>query len=126
MDEYNEQLTRGVLLSALQQRGMTSRVAEATQSRPPTAEAQTSLVEALQRVQRDALSALPVVDRERLVGLLTMENILELLIVSEALPGAILRQAEPVTGAWSESWGSAARAQRWSSGTAEGEPGPMS
>jgi CBS domain-containing protein len=54
---------------------MTSRVAEAMQSRPPTAEAQTSLVEAFQRMQRDALSALPVVDRKRLVGLLTMENI---------------------------------------------------
>jgi CBS domain-containing protein len=116
-------LTRGVQLSALQQRGFAARVAEAMQPLPPTVAAETSVEEAFQRMQRDALSALPVVEGERLVGLLTMENISELLIVSAALHGTALRQGEPVTGAWSGSWGSAARARRWSRGTVQGEPG---
>lgn len=89
-------LTRAALLTALRQRGTAAPVAAVMQTHPPTAAAESSLEETFQGMQRDGLSALPVVEGERLVGLLTMENIAELPILSATLQGAALRLGERV------------------------------
>lgn len=80
-------LTRADLLTALARNGHASRVADVMRRDCRTAQA-TELVEpALQRLQDRGCPTIPVLQGDRLVGLLTMDNIGEFLSVRSALAG---------------------------------------
>lgn len=81
-------LTRRDLLAALRHQGLATSVASAMQAEVVPAEASAPLDQTFQRMQSDELSAVPVVDTGRLVGLITIENVAELLAVTAALGGA--------------------------------------
>ena len=79
-------LTRDNLIRGLRERGPESTVAEAMTSPAPTVSPSTPFQEGLERLRASGLPALPVVDAAgSLVGLLTMENISELLLVRRAV-----------------------------------------
>jgi len=84
-------LTRRDLLAALHDHGPAVPVAEAMRTDVNPIEASEALDEAFQRMQTEELPAAPVTDAGRLVGMLTMENIAEFLMVSAALEGAPMR-----------------------------------
>jgi Zn-dependent protease/CBS domain-containing protein len=81
-------LTRRNLLTALHEQGTTARVADAMQRDIVPVDAEAPLEKTFQQMQTEALSALPVTELGKLTGLLTMENIAELLMVRSALDGA--------------------------------------
>jgi Zn-dependent protease/predicted transcriptional regulator len=87
-------LTRRDLLKGLRQQGLASPVANAMQRDVVPAEASAPLEEALQRMQMGELPAVPVLDAGGLAGLITMENIAELLAISAALGGASVYPTE--------------------------------
>jgi CBS domain-containing protein len=78
-------LTRADLLVALQRSGSGSPVGAAIARDRPFAEAGEPLEDVLQRMREHRLAALPVVSDGRLVGVVTLENVSELLLVKEAL-----------------------------------------
>ena len=78
-------LTRDNLIRGLSQRGAGSTVAEAMTAGAPTVSPALSFHEAINRLRSSGLPALPVVDPAgALVGLLTMDNITDLLLVQRA------------------------------------------
>jgi Zn-dependent protease len=78
-------LTRDNLIRGLSQKGPDSTVAEAMTTGVPTVTPTLSFQEALERLRASRLPALPVVDLGgALVGLLTLDNITDLLLVRRA------------------------------------------
>lgn len=78
-------LTRDNLIRGLSQRGAGSGVADAMTAGAPTVEPTLGFQEALERLRASGLPAIPVVDAaDRLVGLLTLDNITDLLLVRRA------------------------------------------
>lgn len=83
-------LTRDNLIRGLSQKGANSTVAEAMTTGVPSVPPTLAFQEALDRLRASRLPALPVVDvRGVLVGLLTMDNITDLLLVRRA--GQVVR-----------------------------------
>jgi Zn-dependent protease/CBS domain-containing protein len=78
-------LTRRDLLSALHDRGPAASVGEAMRLDVLPVRAEAPLEETFQRMQAEELPAVPVLEMGRLVGLITMENIAEFLMVQVAL-----------------------------------------
>jgi len=78
-------LTRDELVRALQSRGADLPVGEVVRHDGPRANADEPLDGAVARMRANGRSALPVVRDGRLVGLLTIENIGDLLLVRDAL-----------------------------------------
>lgn len=78
-------LTRADLIRALQSHGANSRVGDVVDRNEVKADPHEPLEDVLQRMREHQRSALPVVSRGGLVGLLTLENVSELLLVQDAL-----------------------------------------
>jgi Zn-dependent protease/CBS domain-containing protein len=78
-------LTRADLLRALQRTGPAARVGDVVARDGITAEPGEPLEEVFQRMRMNQRPTLPVVSDGRLVGLLTFENVSELLLVQDAL-----------------------------------------
>lgn len=77
-------LTRENLISGLHARGPSSTVAEAMTAPVPTVAPTLGFQEALTQLRSSRLPALPVVDGGALVGLLTLDNVTDLLLVRRA------------------------------------------
>ncbi len=78
-------LTRENLIRGLRERGPHATVAETMTAPTPTVSPNAPFQEALERLRASGLPALPVVDAAgALVGLLTLENIAELLLIRRA------------------------------------------
>jgi CBS domain-containing protein len=77
-------LTRDNLIRGLSQRGPQSTVAEAMSAGVPSVSPTLSFQEGLDRLRASRLPALPVIDGGALIGLLTMDNITDLLLVRRA------------------------------------------
>jgi Zn-dependent protease len=77
-------LTRENLIRGLSQLGAQATVAEAMSAGVPSVSPSLSFQEALERLRASRLPALPVLDGQTLVGLLTMDNITDLLLVRRA------------------------------------------
>ena len=78
-------LTRDNIIKGISQRGPSSTVGEAMTTQVPPVSPRLGFQEALERLRSSGLPALPVVDETgRLVGLLTMDNITDLLLVRRA------------------------------------------
>jgi Zn-dependent protease len=91
-------LTRGDLVRALQARGAQASVGEVIQRDQDYADAAEPLEGAIQRMREHARTALPVLHHGGLVGLITLENVGDLLTVRDALrryQGAGRAQAGP-------------------------------
>ncbi len=89
-------LTRAELLEALRRSGPQSSVADALGPHHDVADPGEPLEDALQRMREHRRTALPVVSDGRLVGMVTLENVSELLLVQQALgrtPGGSPRPA---------------------------------
>ncbi|HEV8149648.1 MAG TPA: CBS domain-containing protein, partial [Gemmatimonadales bacterium] len=78
-------LTRGDLVMALQQMGAHVPVGDVVKRDQDHADAGEPLEEALQRMREHARTALPVLQHGDLVGLITLENVGDLLLVRDAL-----------------------------------------
>jgi len=78
-------LTRAGLMRGLAARGLEGRVAEVMEREVPGVEADDLLEEVLPRLREHGSTATPVYASGRLVGLLTMENIGELMMIRSAL-----------------------------------------
>ncbi|MDR3621401.1 MAG: site-2 protease family protein [Paludisphaera borealis] len=78
-------LTRADLMSGLSQRGRDGLARDFAPSALPTVESSGSLSESLTLLRSRSTPCLQVVDRGRVVGLLTLENVGELLMVRAAL-----------------------------------------
>lgn len=78
-------LTRAALLRALAEHGLDGRVADAMDREVPSVQADEVLEDVLPRLREQGASATPVYAEGRLVGLLTMENIGELMMIRSAL-----------------------------------------
>jgi CBS domain-containing protein len=78
-------LTRDNLIKGISQRGPSSTVGEAMTTQVSAVSPRLGFQEALERLRSSGLPALPVVDESgRLVGLLTLDNITDLLLVRRA------------------------------------------
>jgi stage IV sporulation protein FB len=78
-------LTRDHIIKGLSHRGPGSTVGEVMAAQAPLVAPTLGFQEALERLRASGLPALPVVDATgRLVGLLTMDNITDLLLVRRA------------------------------------------
>ena len=78
-------LTKGDLLVALAKEGQTARVGDTMQTEIQIVEAQEMLEGAFIRLQHCQCRTAPVMDRGRLVGILTMDNVGELVAIQAAL-----------------------------------------
>lgn len=78
-------LTRADLLVALQRSGPQARVGDVVSPDRQVAEPGEPLEDVLQRMRELRRSALPVVSDGRLVGMVTLENVSELLLVQQAM-----------------------------------------
>lgn len=87
-------LTRQRLLAAVAQDGTSANVASAMQREFVTAAPDDLLEEVAQRLQSQPLHTLPVMQDCRLVGLVTMENLGEFVMVRAALESARARQQQ--------------------------------
>jgi Zn-dependent protease/CBS domain-containing protein len=83
-------LTRTALLAALAQRGSASLVGQAMERTFETADPAEMLEGVFGRLQACGCHSLPVLKAGRLVGILTMENIGEFMMIQSALRGASL------------------------------------
>lgn len=81
-------LTRRDLLSALHESGPAAPISSAIRRDVEPVEARAPLEEIFQRMQVEELPAVPVTQAGRLVGMITMENIAEFLMVRAAMEGA--------------------------------------
>ncbi|HEY7634019.1 MAG TPA: site-2 protease family protein [Gemmatimonadales bacterium] len=80
-------LTRDNLIRGLSHRGPNSTVAEAMTANAPSVPPTLGFQEALDRLRSSGLPALPVIDQGgSLVGLLTLDNITDLLLIRRARP----------------------------------------
>jgi Zn-dependent protease/predicted transcriptional regulator len=78
-------LTRSDLVRALQQQGTVAAVGDVIRRDHEYADAGEPLEDAVQRMRERSRSALPVIHRGGLVGMLTLENVSDLLVVRDAL-----------------------------------------
>ncbi len=78
-------LSRGDLIAALQGQGAQAPVGAVIQREGPTAEPGESLEDVFQRMRERRRSAIPVISGGQLVGMVTTENVGELLLVQDAL-----------------------------------------
>jgi CBS domain-containing protein len=78
-------LTRADLIRALQQGGVDTPVSGAVAAQNQWAEAGESLEDVVVRMRAAARSSMPVLSQGHLVGLLTLENVGDLLLVRNAL-----------------------------------------
>ncbi len=78
-------LTRSHLMTGLSQKGRDGRAIDFAGASIPSVEADSPLVAAMSQLRQGGASCLSVVEDGRVVGLLTLENIGELLMVREAL-----------------------------------------
>lgn len=77
-------LTRDNLIRGLHARGPESTVGEAMTANVPTVAPTLNFPDGLARLRSSGLPALPVLDGDKLVGLLTLDNITDLLLVRRA------------------------------------------
>jgi CBS domain-containing protein len=82
-------LTRDDLIRGIQGAGIESRVGDAIRRDGEYAQAGEPLEDAIARMRGSGRSALPVLRGGRLVGLITLENIGDLLLVRDALKGHV-------------------------------------
>jgi Zn-dependent protease len=87
-------LTRRDLLEGLARRGTASTVAESMQRELVTADVDETLDDAFRRLEGRATRTLPVLQSGRLVGLLTLDNVGDLLAIRLALAGKPTPQRE--------------------------------
>jgi len=80
-------LQRRELLKALSERGRSTPVREVASPECFTVDVGAMLDEALSRMQQASCSTVPVMQDDQIVGLLTLENVGELMMVSSALKG---------------------------------------
>ena len=93
-------LTRQQLIQALSEGGREASVGEVAEAECFTAEADDNLDEVFQRMRGQQCTTVPVTERGRLVGLLTMENVAELMMISSALgEEAVPSRLRPAGGA---------------------------
>ena len=78
-------LTRKAIMKGLAQGGRAARVGDVAEPVPAPVEDTTMLVEAFAQMQQQGSSVVPVTRRGQLVGLLSLENVGELMMVSAAL-----------------------------------------
>ena len=78
-------LTRQQLIQALSERGRDATIGEVARDDCLTVEANENLDDAFQKMRGVEYSTVPVTEQGRLVGLLTMENVAELMMISSAL-----------------------------------------
>ena len=78
-------LTRAGLVAALQRRGLDLPVGEAMSPNPCWADADEPLEGVVSRMRGRDCSVVPVLEQGRLVGLVTVDNVGDLLLVREAL-----------------------------------------
>jgi Zn-dependent protease len=93
-------LTRQRLIQALSERGHDATVGEVARAQCFTADADENLDDVFQKMRGEECSTVPVTEGGRLVGLLTMENVAELMMISsalgeEAVPGRSARDSAP-------------------------------
>lgn len=88
-------LLRRDLVNALRERGGATPVAAIVRTECPVARVDDDLHLALSAMRQGQCSSIPVVDGSRLVGLLTLENVGELMMVTTATEGAA-----PKRGLW--------------------------
>lgn len=81
-------LTSGDLFQALTKRGQETRVADVMQRKFPTADSFEMLESVVNRLQEQDCHTMPIMRNGRLVGLLTMENVGEFLMIQSALSAA--------------------------------------
>ena len=96
-------LTRQRLIQALSERGHDATVGEVARVQCFTADADENLDDVFQKMRGEECSTVPVTEGGRLVGLLTMENVAELMMISsalgeEAVPGRSARDSAPEGG----------------------------
>ena len=96
-------LTRQQLIQALSERGHDATVGEVARAQCFTADADENLDDVFQKMRGEECSTVPVTEGGRLVGLLTMENVAELMMISSALgekavPGRSARDSAPEGG----------------------------
>lgn len=84
-------LTRADLMNGLSQGGRDARVADFVSTTVSTVEADSSLVPAVAQLREGGAPCLQVVERGQTVGLLTLENIGEYLMIRTALAGVTTR-----------------------------------
>ncbi len=89
-------LTRTRLIEGLSQQGLAATVGEAMLPSPPSTSPEQSLEETFQQMREAETSIMPVLDNGRLVGMLTLENIGEFLMVRNALQGTRRGRTLPV------------------------------
>jgi CBS domain-containing protein len=77
-------LTRGELVKALTRSGRTAHVADTMNRECPTAEASEMLETVLGRLQGRDCHTIPVLDHGALIGLVTMDNVGEFLMIQAA------------------------------------------
>ena len=80
-------LTRPRLFEALTQSGASARVGDSLQPVPEAVHPEEALETVFQRMREDQTPLLPVVEDGQLIGLITLENIGEFLMLREALSG---------------------------------------
>jgi CBS domain-containing protein len=78
-------LTRADLVKALQQHGADAAIGDVVPRDETFADPQEPLEQAMQRMRERGRAALPVLLHGELVGLVTLENISDLLLVRQAL-----------------------------------------
>lgn len=78
-------LRRAALMAALAKGGLDTPVADAMEPTPVAVTPGECLRTALQRMDDESQTTLPVLERERLIGLVTLENLAEYLMVRTAL-----------------------------------------
>jgi len=88
-------LTRNRLIEALSQQGLTAPIREVMLPVPLTLTPDDNLEESFQQMREKESQTVPVLDDGRLVGLLTLENIGEFLMVRNALQGPSARGGRP-------------------------------
>jgi CBS domain-containing protein len=88
VDHFAGVLTRADLLDGLSRGGREARAGQFARTEFDSVEVDEALVAALARLRESGGPCLPVVEAGRLVGLLTLENIGEYLMVRTALAGA--------------------------------------
>ena len=78
-------VTRGDLMPALIRRGEFAPVAEVMRTGIPVVEARETVDAALMRIQESGLPAVPVVQNGQMIGLISLENISEYLMINRAM-----------------------------------------
>jgi CBS domain-containing protein len=86
--QFTGVLTRADLLRGLSEGGREAAVSDFARTEFETGEAGEELIPALARLRGSARPCLAVVESDRPVGLLTLENIAEFLMIRTALAGA--------------------------------------